>query len=35
MSSIAHIALLAVAAAAVITRSKQSYRCLKSVKRIA
>ena len=35
ISSIAHIALLAVAAAAVITQSKQSCRCLKSVKRIA
>ena len=35
MNSIAHIALLAVAAAAVITQSVQSCRCLKSTRRIA
>lgn len=35
LNSIAHIALLAVAHAAVVTKSKSSYRCLKSVKRIA
>lgn len=35
LNSIAHIALLAFALAAVITRNDTSYRCLKSVKRIA
>jgi hypothetical protein len=35
LNSIAHIALLAVALAAVITQTKTSYRSLKSVKRIA
>ena len=35
MNSIAHIALLAVAVAAVVTKSDCSYRSLKSVKRIA
>lgn len=35
LNSVAHIALLAVACAAVVTKSKKSYRCLKSVKRIA
>jgi len=35
LNSIAHISLLAVALAAVVTRSKASYRCFKSVKRIA
>lgn len=35
LNSIAHIALLAVATAAVFTQTDISYRCLKSVKRIA
>jgi IS5 family transposase len=35
LNSIAHISLLAVAIAAVVTRSETSYRCLKSVKRVA
>jgi len=35
LNSIAHISLLAVALAAVITRRNSSYRCLKSAKRIA
>ena len=35
LNTVAHIALLAVASAAVITKSDCSYRCLKSVKRIA
>ena len=35
LNSIAHIALLAIAKVAVLTQSKVSYRCLKSVKRIA
>ena len=35
LNTIAHISLLAVAIAAVITQSKFSYRCLKSVKRVA
>lgn len=35
MNSFAHIALLAVAVAAVVTKSACSYRSLKSVKRIA
>lgn len=35
LNTIAHIALLAVASAAVITKSDCYYRCLKSVKRIA
>lgn len=35
LNSVAHIALLAVAYAAVVTKSESSYRCLKSVKRIA
>lgn len=35
LNSVAHVALLAVAYAAVVTRSKSSYRSLKSVKRIA
>jgi hypothetical protein len=35
LNSIAHIALLAIALAAVVTRNSSSYRCLKSVKRIA
>jgi len=35
MNSIAHIALLAVAVAAVVTKSACSYRSLKSVKRLA
>lgn len=35
LCSIAHITLLAVAAAAILTHSAQSYRCLKSVRRIA
>jgi len=35
LNTIAHISLLAIALAAVITKSKVSYRCIKSVKRIA
>ena len=35
LNSAAHIALLAVALAAIVTKSNSSYRCLKSVKRIA
>ena len=35
LNSIAHIALLAVALAAIVTKSDRSYRSLKSVKRIA
>jgi IS5 family transposase len=35
LNTIAHIALLAVAYASVVTKSDVSYRCLKSVKRIA
>ncbi len=35
LNSIAHIALLAVAFSAIVTNSQKSYRCLKSVKRIA
>lgn len=35
LNSIAHIALLAIALAAVITQADTSYRCTKSVKRIA
>lgn len=35
LNSVAHIALLAVAFAAVVTKSDTSYRCFKSVKRIA
>lgn len=35
LNSVAHIALLAVACAAVVTKSKNFYRCLKSIKRIA
>ena len=35
LNTVAHISLLAVAVAAVITQSKFSYRCLKSVKRVA
>jgi hypothetical protein len=35
LNSIAHISLLAVALAAVITHSEVSYRCVKSIKRIA
>ena len=35
LNSIAHISLLAIAIAAVVTRSEVSYRCLKTVKRIA
>lgn len=35
LNSIAHIALLATAVASVITKSSPSYRCMKSVKRIA
>jgi hypothetical protein len=35
LNSIAHISLLAIAMAAVVTRSNTSYRCIKSVKRIA
>lgn len=35
LNSIAHIALLTVAYAAVVTKSESSYRSLKSVKRIA
>lgn len=35
LNSIAHISLLAIAVAAVVTQSKYSYRCLKSAKRVA
>jgi len=35
LNSVAHISLLAIALAAVITRSEVSYRCLKSLKRVA
>ena len=35
LNSIAHISLLAIAVAAIITKSDVSYRCIKSVKRIA
>jgi len=35
LNTIAHISLLAIAVAAVITKSDISYRCIKSVKRIA
>jgi transposase len=35
LNTIAHISLLAIAIAAVVTQSKVSYRCLKSVKRVA
>jgi len=35
LNSIAHISLLAIAVATVVTRAETSYRCLKSVKRIA
>ena len=35
LNSVAHISLLAIALAAVVTRSDVSYRCLKSVKRVA
>ena len=35
LNSIAHISLLAIALAAIVTNSKVSYRCIKSVKRIA
>ncbi len=35
LNSVAHIALLAVAFAAIVTKSEHSFRCLKSVKRIA
>ena len=35
LNSAAHIALLAVALAAIVTKSNSSYRCLKSVKRTA
>jgi len=35
LNSIAHISLLAIALAAVVTQAKLSYRCIKSVKRIA
>lgn len=35
LNTIAHISLLAIALAAVITQSRHSYRCFKSVKRIA
>lgn len=35
LNSIAHISLLAIALAAVVTQCKTSYRCFKSVKRIA
>ena len=35
LNSVAHIALLAIALAAVITKSQNSYRCLKSSKRTA
>jgi len=35
LNTVAHISLLAIALSAVITKSKVSYRCIKSVKRIA
>lgn len=35
LNTIAHISLLAIALSAVITKSKTSYRCIKSLKRIA
>ena len=35
LNSVAHIALLAVALVAIVTKSNSSYRCLKSVKRNA
>ena len=35
LNSIAHISLLAIALAAVVTQSGVSYRCIKSVKRVA
>ena len=35
LNTITHISLLSVAFSAVITKSEYSYRCLKSVKRIA
>ncbi|MDO4364699.1 MAG: transposase [Clostridia bacterium] len=35
LNTVAHIALLAVAFAAIVTKSEYSFRCLKSVKRIA
>ncbi len=35
LNSIAHISLLTIALAAIVTQSKSSYRCLKSAKRIA
>lgn len=35
LNSIAHISLLAIAVAAVVTQSDVSYRCIKSVKRVA
>jgi len=35
LNTVAHISLLAIAVAAVITKSDVSYRCLKSVKRVA
>jgi len=35
LNTIAHISLLAIAMAAVVTKSKVSYRCIKSVKRVA
>jgi len=35
LNTVAHISLLAIAVAAVATKSKVSYRCLKSVKRVA
>ena len=35
LNTVAHISLLAIAVAAVITKSSVSYRCLKSVKRVA
>jgi hypothetical protein len=35
LNTVAHISLLAIAVAAIVTKSAASYRCLKSVKRIA
>jgi hypothetical protein len=35
LNTVAHISLLAIAVAAVVTQSNVSYRCLKSVKRVA
>lgn len=35
LNTVAHISLLAIALAAVVTQSKASYRCIKSVKRVA